>query len=56
MRWKRISLSKIFKDESTPKTLKKRKPRSDVLSLPKQHRGHRGTQSIVNQFFKLCES
>jgi hypothetical protein len=40
---------------STPKTLKKRKPRSGVLRLPKQHRGYSGTQSIVNQLFKLCE-
>jgi hypothetical protein len=39
----------------TPKTLKKRKPLSDVLSLPKQHREQRGAQSIVNQYYKLCE-
>ena len=47
--------------ESAPITLKKWKPRSDVLSgtlslskcLPKQHREHRCTQSIVNQYYKL---
>ncbi len=38
---------KSFNNESTPKTLKKRKPR--------RHGGHRDTQSIVNQHYKLCE-
>jgi hypothetical protein len=41
--------------KSNQKTLKKRKPRSDVLSLPKQHEGQRGTQSVVNQHYKLSE-
>jgi hypothetical protein len=26
-----------------------------VLSLPKQHEGQRGTQSVVNQHYKLSE-
>ena len=49
-------INQIQSFESAPITLKKRKPRSNVLSLPKQHRVHRGTHSNVNQYYKLCET
>jgi hypothetical protein len=48
--WNTTNQNKSFlrkKVESNPVSLKRRKPR--------RHREHRGTQSIVNQYYKLSE-